>query len=365
MLQDFTHAAVLKLQAASSVAILVDADVARFGQSARALELAEHLGCGVAVMGTAKGVVDETSPHYLGVYSGAFSRPEVRSAVEDAECLLLLGVRFIDSTTGSFSQKIQPERTIEINAWRSRVYPDDFEGLFLGDALAALIDAAEPRATKLSVKPAPAQQENEQSPETPLSQAWFWRRMERFYAPGDVILADNGTSFSGVSASSLPARSSVISQGLWAAIGYSLPACFGSLLAAPERRHLLFIGDGSFQLTAQELSSILRHKLTPIIFLINNDGYTIERLILGENSSYNDIQPWKYAALGNVFAAGAPFESRRVTTVGEMEDALQQAEQGGRCFFIEAIMPRMDAPGGLKKLGPVYAREDYGESWER
>jgi indolepyruvate decarboxylase len=53
------------------------------------------------------------------------------------------------------------------------------------------------------------------------------------------------------------------------------------LKAAPERRHILLIGDGSFQLTAQELSTILRHDLKPLIFLINNGGYTIERTILG------------------------------------------------------------------------------------
>ncbi|MCE6983591.1 alpha-keto acid decarboxylase family protein, partial [Pseudomonas frederiksbergensis] len=89
-------------------------------------------------------------------------------------------------------------------------------------------------------------------------------------------------------------------QPIWGSIGYTLPALLGSLLAQPERRQMLFIGDGSLQMTVQELSTILAHQLKPVIFLINNDGYTIERLILGENSSYNDINPWRYAQLPQV-----------------------------------------------------------------
>jgi indolepyruvate decarboxylase len=161
----------------------------------------------------------------------------------------------------------------------------------------------------------------------------------------------------------LPARTTVLSQPLWAAIGYSLPAAFGSMIAAPDRRHILFIGDGSFQLTAQELSSMLRHGCKPIIFLINNDGYTIERMILGERSSYNDIQRWDYAALPGVFAAGVAFDSCRVTTVAELEGALTKAVRPERLHFIEVVMERMDAPEALKKLGPMYARQDYGTAF--
>ena len=74
------------------------------------------------------------------------------------------------------------------------------------------------------------------------------------------------------------------------------------MLAAPQRRHLLFIGDGSIQLTIQELSTLLRG-LKPVIFILNNGGYTIERLIMGENAKYNDIQNWQYSQFAQVFSA--------------------------------------------------------------
>ena len=360
MLKAFTNAAKQRIETSSSVAILVDADVARYGQAEKVRSLAEKLGCPIAVMGTAKGVIDETDPVYLGVYAGFFSEPETRRVVESAECLIQLSVRFVDSTTGSFTEEIHPERSIKIDAWDGHVDIDDFQGLFMGDMLDSLIDAVSrksaPERPRRGLPPQPSSSEK-------LSQSWFWQRMATFLREKDTVIAENGTSLSGVTAMPLPAGASVIYQALWGAIGYSLPATFGSLLAAPTRRHILFIGDGSFQLTVQELSSILRHHLKPIIFLINNDGYTIERLILGEKSSYNDIQPWKYASLCATFAAGAAFDSRCVSSIEDFEAALAAAANAESCSFIEVMMDRMDAPESLRKLGPVYAKQDYGQSW--
>jgi len=365
MLRDFSHAAAMKIQAAATVAILVDADVDRFGQTAKVLELAQRLGASAAVMGTAKAVVDETSPNYLGVYAGAHSQAKVRKVIENADCLLLFGVRFADSTSGSFSQNVIPDRTITIDAWRSTVYPENFEGIAMQDVIGALLRSVDPRKTLNTdakhVEMSPTLSVNDSG----VSQKWFWQRIQVFLRAGDVVAAENGTSLSGITGTPMPTGVTVLSQALWGSIGYSLPACFGSMMAAPDRRHLLFIGDGSFQLTAQELSSILRHRLKPIIFLINNDGYTIERLILGERASYNDIQLWNYSHLCSVFAGDTPFESCRVISTRDLEQALNRAADSDHCFFIEVIMPRMDAPEALRTLGPVYAQQDYGKSWER
>jgi indolepyruvate decarboxylase len=196
-----------------------------------------------------------------------------------------------------------------------------------------------------------------------ITQNWFWQPMARFLKPWDVIAAENGTSLSGVATIKLPSGCSVISQALWGAIGCSLPATLGSLLAAPHRRHVLFIGDGSFQLTAQELSTILRHGLKPVIFLLNNDGYTIERLILGSNSSYNDIQRWRYSELRAVFEPDGKFYSRRIASEADLELALEDTAKSDCCCFLEVMMERLDAPAALRKMGPVYAQQDYGPGW--
>ena len=78
-------------------------------------------------------------------------------------------------------------------------------------------------------------------------------------------------------------------------------------------------------MTAQEVSTILRHGGTPIVFLVNNRGYTIERVIRGPQAAYNDIQNWQYAKLPKVFADGQPVRGFRVASEPELEHALEEA----------------------------------------
>ena len=77
-----------------------------------------------------------------------------------------------------------------------------------------------------------------------------------------------------------------IGQPLWGSIGYTLPATLGTQIANPYRRNILLIGDGSLQLTVQSLSTMIRQNLNPVIFVINNDGYTVERMIHGMKEPY-------------------------------------------------------------------------------
>src|SRR5580704_15475362 len=134
-----------------------------------------------------------------------------------------------------------------------------------------------------------------------LTQAVLWRHIQKYLRQGDVIVSDTGTSFFASAQLTLPDGTSFVTQPIWGSLGYALPAALGTCLAAPDRRQLIFLGDGAFQMTVQELSSILRLNLKPIIFLLNNDGYTIERLIFGPESSYNDISPWRYCEIPAAF----------------------------------------------------------------
>lgn len=72
----------------------------------------------------------------------------------------------------------------------------------------------------------------------------------------------------------------------------------GAAVAAPYRRVVLFTGEGSHQLTAQETSQFGRRGLKPIVFVLNNSGYLIERLLCrNPEFAYNDIAQWHYADL--------------------------------------------------------------------
>jgi len=343
-------------------ALLVDADAERFGLRPYLCALGERCGLPFASMASGRSVFNEQHPLYRGIYAGRASSPEARETIEKSDCLITVGVRFFDATTGYFSQQIPTPETIVLDPYSATINGRFFEGITAREVLAALIKrlpegSADAEAGVLRVE----KSATGISGAEPLSHARLWPRMGRFLRPGDVIIAECGTAQSGLAGVRMPECTTYIGQATWGSVGYTLAALLGSLLAAPHRRHVLFIGDGSLQMTAQELSTILRQGGKPIIFVINNRGYTVERVILGPSAAYNDIQNWQYAKLAEVLADGQPQRGFRVRSEAELEQALDEAEHAVGLTVIELIMRKLDAPEGLKKLGPQVAAFDFGE----
>ncbi len=100
-----------RLSQAKSPAILAGQDVDRYGAAAEVVGLAERLQMPVAVTGPAKAVIDETFPCYAGIYNGKGSDPRTREASEARDCLLSIGYRPIDGTSGDFTASL-PADTI-------------------------------------------------------------------------------------------------------------------------------------------------------------------------------------------------------------------------------------------------------------
>jgi indolepyruvate decarboxylase len=346
-----------RLNAAKRPAFLLDLDADRFGVLGQIERLAEQLQAPVAVLNTCKAGFDETSPLFAGVYLGIASAPVTRDAIEKSDCLLTVGFRRLDSTSAFFTDSI-PSSAIHLNASSVNLGLDNYQAVSLPELLEKLIEGSA-SAPKKSVgntsRPAAASLKPSQQP---LTQAHYWKALEKFLQPGDVIIAEDGTSNTGATEMRLPPGCSFVTQAVWGSIGYTVGALLGTLCAAPERRHILFIGDGSFQLTAQELSTILRHDFKPFIFLINNQGYTIERAILGKNARYNDVANWRYAHLPSVFCRESTAECYTVATEEEFQRVLDSPHKG--LVFVEALMDKDDSPETLIRGGHAFADSDFG-----
>jgi indolepyruvate decarboxylase len=351
-------AIVARLTSARSPAILIDLDADRFDVARELEELAVKLQLPIAAINTAKGVIDESCPYFVGLYVGAGSAPDVRKAVETSDCLLAIGVRRVDTTSGSFSDALPTER-IDARVDAVDIGPDNYQSVYLKELLRRVADSVPPRASSYprpsTAMPAPSVAE---VPPGPLTQEAYWNLIQGFIRGGDVLIAEDGTSEAGAWGLQLPPRCTFVTQAVWGSIGYSVGSVLGTLLAAPERRHLLFVGDGSFQLTAQEVSTMLRHDLKPIIFLINNGGYTVERAICGKDGRFNDIANWAYADLPKVLHPGTTARTFVVKTAAELQAAL--AAPHDSMIFIEAVMDKYDAPQALFDAGHGMADVDYG-----
>lgn len=350
------------LAKAKSPALLIDNEAAVFGVTSLLHDLSNKCSIPLAGMNTAKNIMDEGSPHYIGTYVGGASQPHVKNVIEQSDCLIGVGVRFTDVGSAVFTHQIATENYIEIKPYGLNIFGQDVPGIEIGQLLVELNKKVAPRKTPHHiVTQSPTQKRPEVNEQQKLSQELLWNAIAGFFKDDDVIIGEVGTSNSALSGLKLPATAKYISQPLWGSIGYTLPALLGSLLAAPERRQILFIGDGSFQLTVQELSTIIRHGLKPIIFLLNNGGYTIERLIMGENAAYNDIQNWNYAQIPAVFNGSKAYQSHVVETIGQLQQVLDNVQQQDGLTFVELKLPAMDAPLSLKKFANVIARFDYGD----
>src|SRR5262249_45639942 len=129
-----------RLSAAKSPAILVDADADRFNVASELMELAEKIQAPVAVINTAKGVIDETFPHYLGIYIGKASEPHLRETIESSDCLLAIGYRPLEVTTGDFSASL-PANAIHARGHSADVGDDNYQAITLKEVLNGVIGA--------------------------------------------------------------------------------------------------------------------------------------------------------------------------------------------------------------------------------
>jgi indolepyruvate decarboxylase len=284
------------------------------------------------------------------------SAPAARSAVEQSDCLLTVGFRRVEATTGFFTDHL-PASAIHLRAFSADVGVDNYQAVTLAELLQRLLAVSPAPARKQAVQPT-APHTVTAPPSGPLTQTAYWAAMRAFLRPGDVMVVDDGTSIFGAGDCTLPPDCTFVSQAVWGSIGYATASLLGTLLAAPGRRHLLFTGEGSFQLTAQELSTILRHGLQPFVFLINNRGYTIERTILGRDATYNDVANWRYAELPRVFCRDTTAETYVVETAEQLREVLNAPHKG--LVFVEAIMDPDDSPIELIQAGHAFADSDFG-----
>jgi indolepyruvate decarboxylase len=346
-----------RLSEARSPAILVDRDAGQYGAAAEVTALAGKMQLPVAVTGPAKAVIDETFPYYAGVYNGKASPPPAREAIETSDCLLSIAYRPIDGTSGDFTASL-PADTIRARGHSVDVGGDNYQAVTLKEVLRGVIDAVPQITSRPARRPAPPPaMGTDGDGSAKLTQAAYWQAIQGYLRPGDVLLTDNGTSYA-IFGFQLPPDCTVVASVIWGSIGYSVGSLLGTLTAAPERRHLLFVGDGSFQETAQELSTMLRHDCKPVIFLINNGGYTIERGYIGKTAQYNDIATWAYADLPKVFRPGTTARSFVVKTAADLDKALSAPND--TLILVESIMDPHDAPAPVIHSSNNGAELDYG-----
>ncbi|RWS44581.1 alpha-keto acid decarboxylase family protein [Bacillus mycoides] len=353
-----------KINNAKKPVILADFEVNRFHAEEDLQHFVEKTGFPIATLSMGKGIFPEKHSQFIGVYSGDVSSPYLRKRIDESDCIISIGVKLTDTITGGFTQGFTKEQVIEIHPYTVKIIDKKYGPVLMQDVLQHLSDAIEHHSEEiLEIQPfisaSPSITEEFLPKKRNVTQKRFWQQMYHFLKENDVLIAEQGTPYFGSAAIPLPNNTTYVGQPLWGSIGYTLPALLGTQLADLSRRNILIIGDGSFQLTVQELSTMLRHNLKPIIFLINNNGYTVERAIHGQNQPYNNIQMWDYDKFPNVFGSKEKSLTFKVENETELTEILSKITfNQNRLIFIEVVMSQGDQPELLAKLGKRFGKQN-------
>ncbi|MFH1877600.1 MAG: thiamine pyrophosphate-binding protein [Candidatus Omnitrophota bacterium] len=337
------------LRKAEDPVILAGVEAHRLGARRELQELVDKSGYPFVVTLLGKSVIPEQHPQFAGIYGGAASRKSAWDLAHGADVILSLGALMTDIQIGKDRTLLELSRMISANSDNVRIKHHVYNHVSLKDFIIALKDALPAGTADPAKFRHPSEDmKTEFIPEAgkKITARRFYQRINRFIDKNTTIIADTGDALFSAANLFLPEGCMFIDQAFYLSIGYSVPAALGAKLASPGRRPVVFVGDGAFQMTAQELSTIIRHRLNPVFFLLNNQGYTVERVI--HDGPYNDIFTWKYHKFPELFDSGWGFEVR---TEDDLEKALEKAEKNnGETAFIEVHLDKWDCSENLKKL---------------
>ncbi len=325
--------------------------------------LAEALGCAVAVQPNAKGFFPEDHPQYIGHYLGTSSAPGAEAMVDLSDCVLAAGPMFTDYSTVGWTTTVPNDSGYIAIAEDGVTTP---EGNYTNLPIAAVLDAV---AQKVAKNSATIEQYNrddvtgEQAEYTPaadgeqLTRAEMVHQINELITQDSTLFAETGDSWFNGMHMQLPGGAGFEIEMQWGAIGWSVPSAHGYAVAKGNDHHtILMVGDGSFQLTAQEVCNMIRYQDNITVIVVNNKGYVIESAL--HEGPYNYYKNWDYAALMDAFnAEDGEGIGITATTAGELRDALRTAsENTHRPVLIEAQIPHDDMTQDLVKWGkPVSA----------
>jgi pyruvate decarboxylase len=347
------------LQGKQKPILLVGSKLRAAGAEKQAIELADALGCAVVVMAAAKSFFPEEHAQFAGIYWGEVSAPGAREIFDWADSVVCIGTIFNDYSTVGWTA--MPSGAGALTADQHRVYLEghDFGRIHLRDFLAGLARKVPKRpATLVEYQRIRSQPQTQQpaKPEAKLTRTEIFRQVQALVTADATVIAETGDSWFNGMAMKLPGGARFEIEMQWGSIGWAVPATFGYAVGASSRRIIALIGDGSFQLTAQEVAQMIRRKLPVVIFLINNHGYTIEVEI--HDGPYNNIKNWDYAGLIGAFnAEDGRGRGLRATNGKELEEAIKVAVANhDGPTLIECMIDRDDASANLISWGRQVAK---------
>ncbi len=338
----------LELMAHSkSPVIIAGVELHRRGLQGALVELVERAGLPVVATMTGKSVIAERHPAYYGIYEGAMGPENARYLVEQSDLMLMLGVTLNDIDTGIYTAKLDPHKMVRAALNEVVISAHRYPRVSLADYVKRLIASIEKKTEQALITPNDEPAGDFPLPGRPITTARLSERLNRALTPEMIVVCDVGDCLFAAIDLRVHEQSEFFASSYYTTMGFAVPAALGAQIARPDRRTLIMVGDGAFQMTGTELSTHARLGLNPIVIVFNNAGYSTERFIL--EGPFNDIAGWRFDRLGEVFGPLAGYDAG---TEEAFEHALTASLKNlDRPSIINVHLNADDASSAMKRLG--------------
>lgn len=332
------------LENAKNPVILAGIQLSRFDLGSKLTKFAEKNNIPICTTLLSKSVVEEKHPLFSGVYMGAASETDIREMVENSDCLLMFGVLLTDVTLGFLPSKFKKRQIISISIESLQIKNHSYTNVLFKDFCESFLKLELQNKSKfVSIRKSKVEKFRPENKR--LTTPRLFEKINSVLTENMTIVADIGDSLFGAVDLLTNKKNSFISPAFYTSMGFAIPGALGVQLADKETRPIVIVGDGAFQMSCSELSTILKNKLNPIIIILNNDGYVTERNLL--EGSFNDISNWNYHKVVEMIGGGSGV---RVTSEEELEKAFDCALMSDEFFVINAAVDPEVISLGLKRI---------------
>lgn len=350
-LREALEEAVKMILSAKKPAVIAGVELHRFGLQDLLLEFIEKANIPVVSTMLSKSVIAELHPLYMGVYEGAMGHEAVREYIETSDCLILLGAPMNDVDLGIFTAHIDPALSVYVTSEKTSIKFHNYENVLPADFIRGLISSGIARPAPAKIPHPEMPPEFKAVPKQKITVERLFQRLNTFLEDDTAVIADPGDALFAGSDLVIHGSAEFLGPAYYTSLGFSVPASIGVQLANPKLKPLVLVGDGAFQMTGMELSTIARFRLTPVVVVLNNGGYGTERPM--KDGPFNDIGLWKYSRLPEILGAGRGFEVR---TEDELEAALKACRGAKEFCILDVIIEPGDISPGLRRLTATLAK---------
>jgi acetolactate synthase-1/2/3 large subunit len=324
------------------------------GASAELVTFSEKTGIPVACTLLGLGAFPTDHPNYVG-FLGMHGNYGPNVNTNECDVLIGVGMRFDDRVTGNVSKYAKQAKIIHIdidNCEISKIVKTDVPiHADAKEALQALTEACKSTEHKawLSTFRAFDRTEYEKviqhefNPKGEIMMAEVINHLSQLTGGEAVVVTDVGQHQMVTSRYykfKFP-RTNVTSGGA-GTMGFALPAAMGAKMADPNKQVIAVIGDGGYQMTIQELGTIMQYKIGVKILVLNNNFLGMVRqwqqLFHGKRYSFTEMQNPDFVKIASAY----DIPGRKVVNREDLQGALKEMLDAESSYFLEVVVGKED-----------------------